>query len=272
MDAKILYVNQEVDPYLPDTDMGITGRVVAESLYSQGLDVRNFMPKFGGINERKNQLHEVIRLSGVNIIINDTDHPLLIKVASVQPSRMQVYFIDSDDYFQKRHIFRDKNGQFYPNNDERMIFFSRGVLETVRNLVWQPEIIHCNGFFASLVPYYIKNTAYHDDPLFAETKAVLNLYGQEFDEMLSTEMHKKLKADAGGVKGIRYYKEPNYSNLMLGAIAFSDAVVLCSDNVNREWIDFAKQKRKKIVEYCSLEERIPQIHELYKSLLPKKQK
>ena len=272
MDAKILYVSQEVDPYIPDTEMAMMGRLVTESLFSKGTEVRNFMPKFGGVNERKNQLHEVIRLSGVNIIINDTDHPLLIKVASVQPSRMQVYFIDSDDFFQKRRVFRDKNGVFYPNNDERLIFFSRGVLETVRSLVWKPDIIHCNGFFGSLVPYYVKNTVYHDDPLFAEAKVVVNLYGKAFEETLSEEMHKKLKSDAGGSKGVRYYKEPTYDNVMLGAIAFSEAVVVCSDDVNPELMAFAKQKRKKIIEYCPIDERIAQIHELYEGLMPKKKK
>jgi len=171
---KVLFVSQEITPYLPETELSLIGRTLPQAIQETGKEIRTFMPKYGSINERRNQLHEVIRLSGMNLIIDDTDHPLIIKVASIQAARMQVYFIDNEDYFNRKQAVIDSKGKFFEDNDERMIFFARGVLETVRKLRWSPDLVHCHGWFTSLVPLYLKN-AYREDPLFADSKVDLLL-------------------------------------------------------------------------------------------------
>ncbi len=163
--AKVLFISQEINPYLEITPMSDISRYLPQGIQETGKEIRTFMPRFGCINERRNQLHEVIRLSGMNLIIDDADHPLIIKVASIQAARMQVYFIDNEEYFQRKYVFRDGKNKFYKDNDDRSIFFCRGVLETVKKLGWAPDIIHCHGWMTSLVPLLIK-TAYKEDPLF----------------------------------------------------------------------------------------------------------
>ena len=154
--AKVLFVSQEITPFLELTEIAKIARHLPQGIQEKGKEIRTFMPRFGLINERRNQLHEVIRLSGMNLIIDDTDHPLIIKVASIPSSRIQVYFIDNDDYFMKRQMAVDETGEEYPDNGERAIFFARGVLETVKKLRWTPDIIHCQGWMAAVVPLYIK--------------------------------------------------------------------------------------------------------------------
>ena len=161
---RILYISQEINPYTGETDMGNIGSLLSQKAQEDGKDIRMFLPRFGTINERRHQLHEVIRLSGMNLIIDDFDHQLLIKVASIQKLRMQVYFIDNDEYFPRRQMFNDLNGKFMKNNDERMIFYCKGVIETVRKLGWKPDIIHCQGWFTSLVPMYIKKIIFTRPP------------------------------------------------------------------------------------------------------------
>ena len=159
---KVLFVSQEITPYLPESELSLISRKLPQAIQETGKEIRTFMPKYGNINERRNQLHEVIRLSGMNLIIDDTDHPLIIKVASIQAARMQVYFIDNEEYFQRKHTVVDSKGEHFKDNDERMIFFARGVLETVRKLRWSPDLVHCHGWFTSLVPLYIKK-AYREE-------------------------------------------------------------------------------------------------------------
>src|SRR6056297_492631 len=183
--TKVLFVSQEITPYLPETEMSVTSRNLSQGVQERGKEIRTFMPRYGCINERRNQLHEVIRLSGMNLIIDDTDHPLIIKVASIQAARMQVYFIDNEDYFQRKATVKDEDGKFFEDNDERIIFFARGVLETVRKLRWSPDIVHCHGWFTSLIPLYLKKS-YSDDPLFADSKVIYSLYKDEFDKALHT--------------------------------------------------------------------------------------
>ena len=176
MAKKVLFVNQEIVPYVPETEMSRMGKLLPEKTQTDGFEIRTFMPKWGNINERRGQLHEVIRLSGMNLIINDADHPLIIKVASIPTSRIQVYFIDNDDYFMKRAAMTtDDAGNEYADNGERAIFFARGVLETVKKLRWTPDIIHCQGWMSAVLPLYVK-TAYHDEPSFANTKVVTSLF------------------------------------------------------------------------------------------------
>src|ERR1051326_3073228 len=156
--ARVLYISQEVTPYLPETDMSTIGRHLPQGIQERGKEIRTFMPRYGLVNERRNQLHEVIRLSGMNLIINDSDHPLIIKVASIQSARMQVYFIDNEDYFQRKETLTDSKGTMFEDNDERSIFFCRGVIETVKKLGWAPDIVHCHGWFTGLMPMYLKRS------------------------------------------------------------------------------------------------------------------
>ncbi|RRD76628.1 glycogen synthase [Alloprevotella sp. OH1205_COT-284] len=174
---KILFITQEINPYVPESQMSDIGRKLPQTIQEKGFEIRTFMPRWGNINERRNQLHEVIRLSGMNIIIDETDHPLIIKVASIQAARMQVYFIDNDDYFHKRTMLTDEEGTEYADNAERAIFYARGVLETVKKLRWSPDIIHCHGWMSSVVPLYLK-TVYKDEPAFNNAKVVFSAYDE----------------------------------------------------------------------------------------------
>jgi starch synthase len=190
---KVLFVQQEITPYLKESHMGLIGRHLPQGIQEKAKEIRTFMPRFGNINDRRNQLHEVIRLSGMNLVINDTDHPLIIKVASIQAARMQIYFIDNDDFFRRKFTLTDKSGKFFPDNDERAIFFSRGVIETVKKLGWAPNIVHCNGWFTSLMPLYLK-VALKDNPMFSDTKVIYSIYDDEFPGMLDSNMSQKLKS------------------------------------------------------------------------------
>lgn len=174
---KVLFITQEITPYVPESPMSIAGRKLPQSVQESGCEIRTFMPRWGIINERRNQLHEVIRLSGMNIIIDDTDHPLIIKVASIQAARMQVYFIDNDDYFHRRQMIADDNGTEYADNAERAVFYARGVLETVKKLRWCPDIIHCHGWMSAIAPIYIKS-AYREEPPFVNAKVVFSAYDE----------------------------------------------------------------------------------------------
>lgn len=263
--TKVLYVNQEVFPYL-ESELANVGRFLPQSIQEKGKEVRLFMPKFGGVNERKNQLHEVIRLSGMNLIIDDSDHQLIIKVASIQSARMQVYFIDNEDYFQRKANIFDNNGDLFEDNDERIMFYARGVLETIKKLSWKPNVIHCMGWFAALLPFYVKRTEYKNNPFFNDSKIVLSLFNDEFQGSLVETFLKKLKMEGGTAKDWKLYKEPTYLNVMKAAILYSDAVVVAEEGVNRELIEFAVANKKTVVEYCPFEEQKDLINELYDSL------
>jgi starch synthase len=222
---RVLYVSQEITPYLttegPAADIC---RYLPQGIQERGKEIRTFMPRFGVINERRNQLHEVIRLSGMNLIIGENDHPLIIKVASIQNARMQVYFIDNEEYFQRKFVFRDGKKKFYKDNEDRAIFFCRGVMETVKKLGWAPDIVHCHGWMTSLVPLYIK-TIYKDHPLFRNSRVVYSLYNQDLDESFSDAFLKKIRLDGIPSEELRLYKDPSIVNLNIAAIQKSDAVI-----------------------------------------------
>lgn len=191
---RILFISQEIAPYIPSNPVSTIGRLLPTSMQSKGYEVRTFMPNFGTVNERRNQLHEVIRLSGVNIVIDDNDHPLIIKVASMQPSRIQVYFIDNDDYFQKLESDVDVSGTNRTDNDERAIFFARGTMETAKKLRWDPGIIFCSGWITSFVPLYIKKF-YGDDPSFKSSKIIYSILPGKHANQVDNRVFEKLKAD-----------------------------------------------------------------------------
>jgi len=222
---KILFISQEITPYLPETEMSIIGRYLPQEIQEKGKEIRLFMPKFGVINERRNQLHEVIRLSGMNIIIDDTDHPLIIKVASIQSARMQVYFIDNEEFFVRKRTLSDPKGKIFEDNDERGIFFARGVLETVRKLRWSPDLIHCHGWFTGLVPLFLKKV-YSEDPLFSHTKAVFSVYDDHFKGSLNERMKEKLSYGNITAADLIPLAEPDYLSICKLAITHSDGVII----------------------------------------------
>jgi starch synthase len=248
---KILFINQEIAPYVPDTEMSLMGRDLPQAIQEKGYEIRTFMPKWGTINERRGQLHEVIRLSGMNLIIDDTDHPLIIKVATIQSARVQVYFIDNDDYFSKRQMEQDEKGDDYADNGERAIFFARGVLETVKKLRWMPDIIHCQGWMSGVVPLYIK-TAYHDEPSFAETKVVTSLFTKSLKSDLGTNLKRCLEfRDVTADLLAPYADNFTFNELGKLAIDYSDGVVQADKEVNQELLAYTKQKNIPLMEFPS---------------------
>ena len=250
---KVLFITQEITPYVSESEMSLDGRTLPQAIQEKGREIRTFMPKWGNINERRNQLHEVIRLSGMNLIIDDTDHPLIIKVASIQSARMQVYFIDNDDYFQNRLQVVDENGVEYEDNDARAIFYARGVLETVKKLRWCPDVIHCHGWMTALAPLYIKK-AYKDEPSFRDAKVVFSLYDNDFKEPFHPDFASKLLLKGISKKDVADLKEPvDYTALCKLAVDYSDGVIQQSEHVNEEVIAYARQIGKPVLGYQSPE-------------------
>ena len=246
---KVLYISQEITPYLPSTVRADLCRQLPQSILEKGKEVRIFMPKFGNINERRNQLHEVIRLSGMNICIDDTDHPLIIKVASIQQARMQVYFIDNEDFFQRKYDIADENGEF-DDNEDRAIFFLRGVLETVKKLRWSPDVIHCHGWISALAPIYIKR-AYNNDPFFKDSRIVYSVYDDDFKKNFSAKFAEKLKIngisdeDVADIKD----KEVSFADLTRFALKYSDGAVQGSENINPDLVADLQNMGDRFVPY-----------------------
>lgn len=246
---RVLYISQEITPYLAESPLGKFGKELPEGILGRGCEVRTFMPRYGIINERRNQLHEVIRLSGLNIVIDDTDHPLIIKVATLQPSRMQVYFIDNDDYFHRHSAKGLETETLFEENDERAIFFVRGVLETVKKLRWAPSIIHCTGWITALTALYLKKN-YADDPTFLNTKIVYSLFDYPFEGELNSRMIEKLTMDGFTAEDLEHLsKTIDYNALNRIAMANADAIAISSDNVPAELIEYARATGKPVLEY-----------------------
>ena len=245
---RILYVSQEISPYLPDNDLSKTSRFLPQAMNESGIEVRLFMPRFGCINERRHQLHEVIRLSGMNLIVNDIDQPLIIKVASIPQARMQVYFIDNEEYFKRKFTTEDKKGNFYDDNDERSLFFCRGVIESVKKLGWSPDVIHCNGWMASFLPMYLKKF-YHDDPIFENTKIVVSLYNQSFEGTLSDDLLDKLKFDGYSEDELAGFDKVDFKKLTETAINHSDAVVKGSTDLDKDLLKLIEDAKLPTLEY-----------------------
>lgn len=242
MAKKILFINQEIVPYVPDSELALMGKTVPQAIQENGHEIRTFMPKWGNINERRGQLHEVQRLSGMNLIIDDTDHPLIIKVATIVQTRVQVYFIDNDDYFSKRQMIQNEEGNDYPDNGEHAIFFARGVLETVKKLRWVPDIIHVQGWMGAVVPLYIK-TAYHEEPSFANTKVVTSLFANNLKSDLDSNFKKCIEFREAKADLLTKYKDTfDFQELGKLAIDYSDGVIAASQNVSKELLKYAAGK------------------------------
>ncbi|PQJ80044.1 glycogen/starch synthase [Polaribacter porphyrae] len=247
-DKRILFVSSEVVPYLPETELSSTAFNSAKNAHSKGVQTRIFMPRFGVINERRHQLHEVIRLSGMNLVVNDVDMPLIIKVASIPKERMQVYFIDNEEYFKRKAVFTDEDDQLFSDNDERAIFFAKGVIETVKKLNWAPDIIHIHGWMASLLPLYLREF-YKEEPLFTDSKIVTSIYENGFEGELNTDLTEKIKFDLGKSQKLSTLQTPNYTNILKSAIENSDAVIYGSESLSEEITSFIQENETPFLEH-----------------------
>ncbi len=245
---KILYVSSEKFPYLPESVISMRGRTLSQAMQEYGGEIRTFMPRWGTINERRNQLHEVIRLSGMNLIIDDNDHQLIIKVASIPSARVQVYFIDNDDYFHRKSGLTDADGAFYPDNDERAIFFARGVLETVKKLRWEPAVVHCHGWFSSIVPVYLKGS-FADDPVFSGSKIVVSLYNDPFPGTLDAGVRKKIENEGMKDPKLEILDHPSYENLMKLVIDYADGVVIEEKLDDGTLVDYVRRSGKPVLDW-----------------------
>ena len=272
---RILFISQEITPYLAEENpIRLLNRQLPEYFQAHGYETRTFMPKFGEINERRNQLHEVIRLSGMNLIIEDSDHPLLIKVASIQTARIQIYFIDNDDLFHRRKGVADENGVEYADNDDRVIFYARGAIETVKKLRWTPDIILCSGWMSSLAPLYLKK-AFNDEPFFANSKIVLMLDDNEYQKPFSTKFADKLRINGITNTDVRSIADfpVGYEELLRLAVDYSDAIVYATPKVNQRVANYAETKGKPILPYEvkeDLNDACARQWEFYQTLLQQK--
>lgn len=267
--AKILFVCQEITPYLPENEISKICRHLPQGIQEAGKEIRTFMPRYGCINERRNQLHEVIRLSGMNLIISDTDHQLIIKVASIPTARVQIYFIDNEDFFHRKNMLADDDMTYFADNDERAIFFARGVLETVKKLRWSPNIVHCHGWFSAIVPMYLKKV-FHDDPIFSKVKVVISLYDDAFPGKLDSTMKQKVADE--GVKGneTNHLDDPTYTNLMKFALDYADAIVLGSEKIDPEVEKYVIESGKPLLKYQNEENYINEYSNFYDQILEAK--
>lgn len=271
--TRILYVNSEIFPYLPETTVSMVGRYLPQGIQESGREIRSFMPRYGCINERRNQLHEVIRLSGMNIIINDIDRPLIIKVSSISAARMQVYFIDNEDYFYRKSVYTDDDGKYFEDNDERAIFFARGVLETVKKLRWKPDIIHCQGWISHFLPLYLKKV-YHDDPIFTDSKVVLSLYNDYSQLQFNTDTKSKVLVPGIKNKDIDIISEANGINLAKLAIQYANGVILGDENIEKEILDHVTKMNLPLLPFIEITHPdsayIQNYNDFYEQILNKK--
>ncbi len=266
--TKVLFISQEITPYLPESEMSIICRNLPQGIQERGKEIRTFMPKFGCINERRNQLHEVIRLSGMNLIINDSDHPLIIKVASIQSARMQVYFIDNEDYFARKYTLTNGNGEPFPDNDERSIFFNRGVLETVRKLRWSPDVVHCHGWFTGLIPLLIKK-AFKDDPLFVNSKVIYSVYNDDFLVPLHKGFKNKILIDGISKKDLTILENPDYLSISKLAIQYSDGIIIANGKVSPVVQEYVTSLGKSCLLYKGNDDYIDDCAQFYETILAK---
>ncbi|MDO9153951.1 MAG: glycogen/starch synthase [Paludibacter sp.] len=264
---KVLYISQEIFPYLQESEISNMGRYLPQAVQDRGKETRTFMPKFGAVNERRNQLHEVIRLSGMNLIIDDTDHPLIIKVASIQAARMQVYFIDNEDYFHRKNTVKDEEGEEYDDNDERTIFFVRGVMETVKKLRWTPDIIHCQGWMSALAPLYIKK-AYNQDPFFKHSKVIYSVFDDEFKKPFRELFAERLLLEGIEKKHVSQLKDTEIDFVALSklAIDYSDGVIQSSAKINDAVLEYVTSKKINFLPYNSIEDYADEYLAFYDSL------
>jgi starch synthase len=262
---KVLIVTQEMDPYTALTDVANIARKLPQYIQDNGMEIRVLMPRFGTINERRHRLHEVVRLSGMNIIVDDDDYPLIIKVASLPEARMQVYFLDNEDFFKRKAIFQDSDGNAFDDNADRMVFFCKGVIETVKKFGWPPDVVHCHGWMTSLIPLYLK-TAYKNEPLFQNAKVVYSIYGNSMGGSFSDQFIAKASINNLTEDDLKAYQNGSGVTLHQGAIAFSDALALGSEEVPESVVKELDKSGKPVLSYQGAEDFESAYLEFYNSL------
>ena len=263
---KILYVTQEINPFLIQSEISNLVRTLAQGVYETDKEIRIFMPRFGVINERRHQLHEVIRLSGMNLIVNDYDHPLIIKVASIPQIRIQVYFIDNEEYFKRKLVFNDENGKFFNDNDERSMFFCKGVLETVKKLGWVPEIIHCHGWMSALMPVYLK-TVYDNDPHFSNAKVIYSIYDVQNKNKFSKDFKAKLAFDEIPVDELDINGTIDVKTLHKIGLDWCDAIGVCASDAEDHFESYLNNTDKPLLQFHSEEQTIEVHQDFYEKVL-----
>ncbi len=265
--GRILFVNQEIVPFSNESEQAKLGRYLPAKLQEMGREIRVFMPKFCDVNDRKHQLHEVIRLSGMNLIVNNCDHQLIIKVGSIPTARMQVYFIDNEEYVIKGDRMVDAHGKALPDTDERLLFFGRGTLEAVRKLAWQPHLINFCGWFTSMIPFYLRRIN-KENAFFSGTKMIITLTGDRFEGPIGGELERKMKTDGATAKDLRLYGQTDYLGLMKSAITYSQGVIIGTPDVHPELIAFAKENKRNVLDYIEdPAEFYPRINKFYDSIV-----
>ena len=267
--VRVLYVSSEIYPYSQESPISIVGRFLPQGVQERGREIRSFMPRYGTVNERRHQLHEVIRLSGMNIIVHDVDRPLIIKVASISSARMQVYFIDNEDFFRRKAVFCDPDGKFFEDNDERAIFFARGVLETVKKLRWKPDIVHCQGWISHILPLYLKK-AYDTDPIFSDSKIVLSLY-DEPTYTVATDIAAKIPIGGITPEDVEVVMASDGINLARLAIRYTDGVIYGSKTIDKELKQYVAERKLPVLQSpeISLEDTgyIQEYNDFYEQIL-----
>jgi starch synthase len=267
--VRVLYVSSEIYPYSPESPVSIVGRFLPQGVQERGREIRSFMPRYGTVNERRHQLHEVIRLSGMNIIVRDVDRPLIIKVASISAARMQVYFIDNEDFFRRKAVFCDADGNFFEDNDERAIFFARGVLETVKKLRWKPDIVHCQGWISHILPLYLKK-AYDNDPIFSDSKIVLSLY-DEPNYSFTGDLAAKIPIGNINAEDVDVMKASDGINLARLAIRYADGVIYGSKKIDKTLKQYVAERKLPVLQSpeISLEDTgyIQEYNDFYEQIL-----
>ena len=264
--ARILYISQHIVPFLPATQMSSVSRNLPQAVHEKGREIRVFTPRFGKINERRHQLHEVIRLSGMNLLIDDTDHPLVIKVASIPTARMQVYFIDNDEYYKRKAVLHDADDKLFEDNDERTIFFARGVLETVKKLGWAPDIIHCNVWMTAAVPVYLKQL-FASDPYFADSKIITSIYDEGFEGALDSRMAEKMQQDGITADSISCIETPTFDALNALSIQHSDGLIVGSEDLAPETAQAIESAGVPVLGYHGEEGYVTDINNFYDTIL-----
>ena len=263
---RVLYVTQEMSPYTTLSEISTIVNQLAPHTYNKGFEVRVLMPKYGLINERRHRLHEVVRLSGMNIIVDDDDFPLIIKVASLPGSRMQVYFLDNEEFFKRKAIFDDENEQPFEDNADRMVFFCKGVMETVKKFGWAPDIIHCHGPMTSLVPLFQKKV-YHNDPIFEDAKVVFSVYNNDLESSFDKRFLEIAAINDLEDEDVDVYAEGDGINLNNGGISYADALVLGSSELPSDVMDKVNASGLETQEFMDVEEQLQTTIDFYNSLI-----
>lgn len=263
---RILFVTQEMNPYTALSEISDQVRKLTQHTQESGMEIRVLMPKFGSINERRHRLHEVVRLSGMNIIVDDEDYPLIIKVASLPGARLQVYFLDNEEFFKRKFVFRDEEEKPFEDNQERTVFFCKSALETVRKFGWAPDVIHCLGWMTSLIPLYTK-TVYKDDPIFANSKVIYSAYDNEYDKEFSQRFIELAAINNLSEEDLEDYKEGESIKLVKGAIRHSDVIIKGSESLGEDVSSYISASDSLVLDYEPLEQFLPQAIQLYNSMI-----